>query len=257
MKEKKDILITAGPTNEYIDEVMKITNMSTGRLGIELTKNYLEKGENVTLIATRSVFRSGLYERYNLATHPNLRAIPIETTNDMYIALEQEAKRQYNLVIHSSAVGDYKPEFTFRMEDLAKELSEAYNNGSTTPEQILKILTNPTCKVDDDTKISSYEPNLTVKLTLTPKLISHLRKWYPEATIVGFKLLENVTKEHLLDVAKKLCVKNHVDYIIANDLADLRQGTHLSFLVNQDGYQNIEFHSPEDIYEKTKTMIKN
>ena len=39
MKEK-NILITAGPTNEYIDEVMKITNMSTGRLGIELTKNY-------------------------------------------------------------------------------------------------------------------------------------------------------------------------------------------------------------------------
>ena len=34
----KRVLITAGPTNEYIDEVMKITNMSTGRLGVELTK---------------------------------------------------------------------------------------------------------------------------------------------------------------------------------------------------------------------------
>ena len=38
----KNILITAGPTNEYIDEVMKITNMSTGRLGIELARNFLE-----------------------------------------------------------------------------------------------------------------------------------------------------------------------------------------------------------------------
>ena len=46
MKEK-NILITAGPTNEYIDEVMKITNMSTGRLGIELTKNYLNEGDEV------------------------------------------------------------------------------------------------------------------------------------------------------------------------------------------------------------------
>ena len=45
---KKKILITAGPTNEYIDEVMKITNMSTGRLGIELTKNYLNEGYEVT-----------------------------------------------------------------------------------------------------------------------------------------------------------------------------------------------------------------
>ena len=237
----KNILITAGPTNEYIDEVMKITNMSTGRLGIELTRNFLESGEQVTLIGTRSVFRSGLFEKYHLANHPNLRSIPIETTQD----------------IHSSAVGDYKPEFSFRMEDLASELVEAIASGKTTEEEILSILTNPSCKVNDDTKISSYEPHLTVKLTLTPKLISHLREWYPDATLVGFKLLENVTKEHLLDVARNLCVKNNVDYIIANDLSDLRQGTHLSFLVNQAGYQNTEFHSPENIYEKTKKMIKD
>ena len=251
----KNILITAGPTNEYIDEIMKITNMSTGRLGIELTRNYLESGEQVTLIATRSVFRSGLFEKYQLEQNPNLKSIPIETTDDMYKALEQESSTKYDLVIHSSAVGDYKPEFTFRLEDLANELSKGYDYGMTNPEQILRILTNPHCKVNDDTKISSYEPNLTVKLTLTPKLISHLREWYPDATLVGFKLLENVTKEHLLDVARNLCVKNDMDYIIANDLADLRQGTHLSFLVNKDGYQNTKFHSPDDIYVKTKQMI--
>ena len=62
----KNILITAGPTNEYIDEVMKITNMSTGRLGIELSKHFLEEGASVTLIATRSVFRSGLFEKLRL-----------------------------------------------------------------------------------------------------------------------------------------------------------------------------------------------
>ena len=38
---KKNIIIDAGPTNERIDAVMKITNMSTGRLGIELTRNFL------------------------------------------------------------------------------------------------------------------------------------------------------------------------------------------------------------------------
>ena len=252
---KKNIIIDAGPTNERIDAVMKITNMSTGRLGIELTRNYLESKEQVTLIATRSVFRSGLFEKYQLGTNPNLKQIPIETTEDMYKALEEESNTKYDLVIHSSAVGDYKPEFTFRLEDLAKELSKGYDYGMTEPEQILRILTNPHCKVNDDTKISSYEPNLTVKLTLTPKLISHLREWYPEATLVGFKLLENVTKEHLLDVARNLCVKNNMDYIIANDLADLRQGTHLSFLVNKDGYQNTKFESPDDIYVKTKQMI--
>jgi len=255
MKEK-NILITAGPTNEYIDEVMKITNMSTGRLGIELTKEFLNEGANVTLIATRSVFRSGLFERYQLEKNNNLKKVSIETTDDMFSALESESKNIYDLVIHSSAVGDYKPEFSFRMEDMADEISRAIIDGRITRDDVLNILTNPKCKVNDDTKISSYEPNLTVKLTLTTKLISNLRKWYPDAVLVGFKLLENVPKEHLIEVAKKLCIKNNMDYIIANDLHDLRNGEHLSFLVNQDGYQNHEFHSPQDIFNKTKTLIK-
>lgn len=254
---KKKILITAGPTNEYIDEVMKITNMSTGRLGIELTKNYLNEGYEVTLIATRSVIRSNLYERYNLGNNPNLKTIPIETTEDMLQALINESKNKYDLVIHSSAVGDYKPEFSFRMEDLADELAQAITQGLITKEEILSILTNPKCKVNDNTKISSYEPHLTVKLTLTPKLISRLRELFPEATLIGFKLLENVTKEHLLEVATKLCIKNNMDYIIANDLHDLRQGTHLSFLVNKDGYQNEQFTSSEDIFASTKQKIKS
>ena len=254
---KKKILITAGPTNEYIDEVMKITNMSTGRLGIELTKNYLNEGYEVTLIATRSVIRSNLYERYNLGNNPDLKTIPIETTEDMLQALINESKNKYDLVIHSSAVGDYKPEFSFRMEDLADELAQAITQGLITKEEILSILTNPKCKVNDNTKISSYEPHLTVKLTLTPKLISRLRKLFPEATLIGFKLLENVTKEHLLEVATKLCIKNNMDYIIANDLHDLRQGTHLSFLVNKDGYQNEQFTSSEDIFASTKEKIKS
>ena len=251
----KKILITAGPTNEYIDEVMKITNMSTGRLGIELTKKYLENGDEVTLIATRSVFRSGLFEKYNLKDKVNLKSIPIETTDDMFNALENESKNEYDLVIHSSAVGDYKPEFSFRMEDLAMEIAQNIKEGKTTYEEVLQILTNPICKVNDDTKISSYEPHLTVKLTLTTKLISRLREWYPNSTLVGFKLLENVSKNHLMEVAQKLCIKNNMDYIIANDLHDLRNGEHLSFLVSKEGYQNHEFHSPEDIYVKTKTLI--
>ena len=254
MKEK-NILITAGPTNEYIDEVMKITNMSTGRLGIELTKNYLMNGAKVTLVATRSVFRSGLFEKYDLKNNPNLKQIPIETTQDMFLALEKESNNKYDLVIHSSAVGDYRPEFSFRMEDLASELADCIKEGKVTKEEILNVLINPSCKVNDDTKISSYEKNLTVKLTLTTKIISHLKKWYPDSILIGFKLLENVSKEHLMNVAKKLCIKNNMDYIIANDLHDLRSGVHLSFLVSSEGYQHVEFHSPEEIFEVTKNLV--
>ena len=46
-----------------------------------------------------------------------------------------------------------------------------------------------------------------------------------------------------------------MDYIIANDLHDLRQGQHLSFLINKDGYQNVEFHSPTDIYDSARSLV--
>jgi len=229
--------------------------MSTGRLGIELTKNFLKNDCEVTLICTRSVQRSGLYERYKLADQENLNTVPIETTEDMFRALYAASRHKYDLVIHASAVGDYKPEFSFRMEDLAQEILERVKEGASY-ESILAVLTNPNCKVNDDTKISSYEPNLTVKLTLTTKLISRLKEWFPESVLVGFKLLENVSREHIIEVAQKLCVKNQMDFIIANDLADLRRGNHVSYLVNKDGYAGREFHSPEDIFEETFSFMQ-
>ena len=69
--------------------------------------------------------------------------------------------------------------------------------------KILSILTDPNCKVNDDTKISSYEPNLTVKLTLTTKLIAHLRTWYKDAILIGFKLLENNRNIDIVNLIKK------------------------------------------------------
>lgn len=261
----KKILITAGPTNEYVDEVMKITNMSTGRLGIELTNELSSRGYEVTLICTRSVTYNSLYFKYGLENNPLVKTVKIETTEQMLQALTAEALEgnTYDLVVHAAAVGDYKPEFSFKMENMALEIADyLHNNYDEIPsiydfyQDILKIMTNPKCKVNDDTKISSYEPNLTVKLGLTPKLISHLKEWFPEATLVGFKLLENVTKDHIIDVATKLCNKNNMNYIIANDLHDLRQGKHISYLCNKDGYCNVDFHSPQDIANKIISFIE-
>ena len=261
----KKILITAGPTNEYVDEVMKITNMSTGRLGIELTNELSSRGYEVTLVCTRSVTYNSLYFKYGLENNPLVKTVKIETTEQMLQALTAEALEgnTYDLVVHAAAVGDYKPEFSFKMENMALEIADyLHNNYDEIPsiydfyQDILKIMTNPKCKVNDDTKISSYEPNLTVKLGLTPKLISHLKEWFPEATLVGFKLLENVTKDHIIDVATKLCNKNNMNYIIANDLHDLRQGKHISYLCNKDGYCNVDFYSPQDIANKIISFIE-
>ena len=240
------VLITGGPTNEYIDEVMKITNMSTGSMPVRLAELFEEAGDEVCFIVNRSVNTKQL----------KCKMHRIETTQDMYEALEAEKENQYDAVIHASAVGDYKPEFSFLMEDLAEELFQKSKDGRfASAADILAILEKPDCVVDDSSKISSYQKNLTVKLGLTPKLISHLREWYPNSLLIGFKLLENVSKEELVEVARKLCVKNDMDYIMANDLALLRSGNGARQLVTKDGYTGRDLDRPEDIFAFVKSVL--
>lgn len=248
----KRILITGGPTNEYIDEVMKITNMSTGSLALDLAKCASDAGCSVTLIATASVAGTARFVQHALDTDPAVRTVSIETTQDMYDALKaaSEEPERYDVVIHTAAVCDYTPEFTFRLEDLARSLAHvACENRDTDEERLaetfLQIAADPPYRVDDDSKISSYEPHLTVKLTLTQKLIAQLRGWFPDAVLIGSKLLENVSKQHLVDVAHALCLKNDMDFIMANDLAELRSGKPYRYLVDRDGDTGIALNAPD------------
>ena len=86
----KNILITGGPTNEYIDEVMKITNMSTGSLSTNLGMRFLEAGYSVTLVLNRSVNTEKLL---NMEQSSNLEIIPVETTADMLEAQQRHTLR--------------------------------------------------------------------------------------------------------------------------------------------------------------------
>jgi hypothetical protein len=88
-----------------------------------------------------------------------------------------------------------------------------------------------------------------VKLGLTPKIIANLREWFPGAKLIGCKLLDSVSKEELFHVAAKLCEKNNMDYILANDLADLRNGMPARYLVTKNGFTGIKLETPKNIYK--------
>lgn len=99
----KKIIITGGPTNEPIDEVMKITNMSTGSLSTKLGALFLEAGYKVCLIMNRAVNTKEVEELAEAAE--NLTIISIETTDEMLSALEDESKNgQADALIHAAAV---------------------------------------------------------------------------------------------------------------------------------------------------------
>lgn len=250
----KNIIITGGPTNEFIDEIMKITNMSTGSLSITLAELFLKKDYRVTLVINRSVSTKELKayeEEGRLVVHF------VETTEEMFNSLKELSGKgeHYNMIIHAAAVGDYKTDFTFLMDDLAREIFNGFKEGTFNCEdQLLEFLKNGSYRIDNKSKISSYQDSLSVKLGLTPKIIGNLRDWFPESVLVGCKLLEKVSKEELFEVAQHLALKNKMDYILANDLNDLRLGKSSRYLVTGEGYTGVELETPEEIcqyfYEK-------
>jgi len=94
----KKILVTAGPTLEYIDPVRVITNKSSGLMGVEVAREALLRGAEVTLI-----YGPGT------ATPPDeARVVSVETTKEMYEAVVSELKSQkYDAVIATAAASDW------------------------------------------------------------------------------------------------------------------------------------------------------
>ncbi len=237
VKDKKNIIITAGPTNERLDAVMKITNMATGKLGSVIADEFLDNEEE------------GINELYYLSTKlarkpkilsSKLRLVQIESAKDLLEKMKMILEKQkIDAVIHSAAVGDYGGKYTITAGMLAKELAnKLYRNELAKDELeklILEILQKPDNVVSDEHKISSYEPDLMFKLDLTPKVIEMIKKTAPDTRLFGFKLLDGVSKEELIQVASKLREKNKAEYIIANDLANIHEGNHLAYFVGEDG----------------------
>lgn len=98
LKNKK-VLITAGPTIEYIDPVRVITNLSSGKTGVLLASELISAGAKVTL-----VYGLGKEEPPN-----GCKTINVSTSNEMYEAVRNELKKKFDIVIMSAAVSDYTP----------------------------------------------------------------------------------------------------------------------------------------------------
>jgi phosphopantothenoylcysteine decarboxylase/phosphopantothenate--cysteine ligase len=74
------VLVTAGGTREPIDPVRFLGNRSSGRMGIALAAAAARRGADVTLIAAN----------LSLPTPAGVRAIPVETTEELAAAVAAE-----------------------------------------------------------------------------------------------------------------------------------------------------------------------
>lgn len=93
----KRVLVTAGPTREYIDAVRFITNPSTGKMGFAIAKVASERGADVTLISGP----------VNLQIE-NVNRIDVETSEQMFNSVKKNMKSK-DAIIMTAAIEDFKP----------------------------------------------------------------------------------------------------------------------------------------------------
>tara|TARA_B100000902_G_scaffold127985_1_gene127370 strand:+ start:606 stop:1811 length:1206 start_codon:yes stop_codon:yes gene_type:complete len=89
-------LVTAGPTNEYIDPVRFISNKSSGKQGYEIAKSLSKRGFDTTLISGPT----------NLNIDENINLIKVETAEEMFKATQNNLPT--DIAIFSAAVADFK-----------------------------------------------------------------------------------------------------------------------------------------------------
>jgi len=94
---KKRILMTVGPTIEYIDPVRVITNLSTGKTGVLLASELVSAGAKVTLV----------YGPGTAVPPSGAKVIPVRTSKEMFDVVKKEMKKKFDVVILAAAASDY------------------------------------------------------------------------------------------------------------------------------------------------------
>ena len=150
---RMNCVVTAGPTYESLDDVRRLTNFSTGRLGTELAGFLADRGHHVTLlIGEQATFRG----------EPRAQTLQaFTTTADLLERLKTLSRQTVDAVFHAAAVSDY----TFGriwVRSASGEMVEVRSG-----------------------KISTRDGPLLAELIPTPKIIAQLRGWYPGARAPG------------------------------------------------------------------------
>jgi len=182
-------IVTTGPAYEPLDDVRRLTNFSTGRLGTTLANYLAARGHNVLLLLGEQATYAG--ER---------RAQRVEffsTSADLRAKLKALASKKADAIFHAAAVSDFSFGRIFA-PDAAKKLVE----------------------IKPAKKIPTRQGKLLVELLPAPKIIAELRGWFPRSKIVGWKFEADgrradaitAARRQLAECATDLCVVNGPAY---------------------------------------------
>ncbi len=180
-------IVTAGPTCEPLDEVRRLTNISTGALGSKLANYLVAHGHTVTLLLGQS------------ATHRDRQqaqaVLSFGTTAELHDRLQTLASPRIQAVFHVAAVSD----FAFG------KIWERSAGGALRE-----------CRA---AKIATRSGTLLAELVPTPKIINALRSWFPSARLVGWKYELDGDRSSVLRKAEGQLAEARTDACVANGRA--------------------------------------
>jgi len=178
-------IVTAGPTYEPMDDVRRLTNFSTGRLGTELANFLAARGHNVALLIGETATHSGQRRAQHVAL--------FSTTADLRKRLHALAAKRVDAVFHAAAVSD----FAFGKIWLRSPAGELI-------------------EMKSPKKIPTSAGRLMVELSPTPKIIAELRGWFPRARIVGWKFEADGARADAINAARQQIATCATDACVAN-----------------------------------------
>jgi phosphopantothenoylcysteine decarboxylase/phosphopantothenate--cysteine ligase len=177
-------LVTAGPTYEPLDDVRRLTNFSTGRLGTELAAHLTGCGHTVILLLGEQATWTATPEGYVVER--------FSTTADLAGRLRNHGQSAVAAVFHAAAVSD----FTF-----GKTWSRSSDG------QLHEVRSG---------KLSTRDGTLMAELVPTTKILPQLRGWYPQAFIAGWKYEVEGGQAEVLSHARRQLQEARTDACVAN-----------------------------------------
>jgi phosphopantothenoylcysteine decarboxylase/phosphopantothenate--cysteine ligase len=180
-------IVTAGPTYEPLDNVRRLTNFSTGRLGTELAAFLAARGHSVTLLlGEQATYRAPS------ATH---KTEEFSTTANLMSQLQTLSRANIDAVFHAAAVSDYSFGKIW-LRSSSGEMAEIKSG-----------------------KIATRDGSLLAELVPTPKIIANLRDWYPSARLIGWKFEVDGNRASVAQLAERQVAECHTNASVANGRA--------------------------------------
>ncbi|WP_347357360.1 bifunctional phosphopantothenoylcysteine decarboxylase/phosphopantothenate--cysteine ligase CoaBC [Bdellovibrio sp.] len=202
---KVKVLVTAGGTQEPIDTVRVISNLSSGRTGIALAEYMTEMGFDVTLLQAHGSAKSEHVKRRDVF----VSFATLDEKIKHYLSTEN-----FTHVIHAAAVSDYSV-------DTIEVDGQNYR-----PFEVKKV--------------SSDADSMHIHLKRNHKIVDRLKDYSQnkDLKVIAFKLTSHASPEQRTAAVEKLFANSKADFVVHNDLSeiDIVKRTHKFTLYNHQGY---------------------